>query len=142
MIYKPHPHLPEQALIVGKGSIIDDSAKLDRCGIIALEEYVCICQDVLIIRHHHIMDLETREYHYRMGTAPECVWAAKPLTIGSHSWINSRCLILPSVVKIAPGTILGAGSILSKDIDIEGLVWAGNPVHIVGINADFRGGKR
>ncbi len=137
MIYKPHPHLPEQPLKIAKGCVIHDTAKLDRCGEITLELWVCICEDVLILRHIHKLNLDIREYHYSIGTPESAVWAAKPLIIGHHSWVGARSTILPQVNFIAPGTILGVGTVLSKDVTEPGLIYAGNPARIIGINTDF-----
>lgn len=49
----------------------------------------------------------------------------KPITIGNDVWIGERVIILPGV-KIGNGVIIGAGSIVTKDVKDFDIV-AGNP---------------
>jgi len=49
----------------------------------------------------------------------------KPVTIGSHVWITTGVIILPGVT-IGSNTIIGAGSVVTKDIP-SGYFAAGNP---------------
>lgn len=48
--------------------------------------------------------------------------------IGNHVSIGSNATILP--VSIASGTVIGAGSVVTKDIEIKG-VYAGNPAKLI-----------
>lgn len=52
------------------------------------------------------------------------------LTIGSDVWIGSDVLILPGCRKIGNGAVIGAGSILTKDVDPYVIV-CGNPAHVI-----------
>lgn len=49
----------------------------------------------------------------------------KPVVIGKHTWIGYGVIILPGV-KIGSNTIIGAGSVVTKDIP-SGVMAAGNP---------------
>ena len=53
----------------------------------------------------------------------------RPVTICDDVWIGSRCIILPGV-KIGHGAIIGAGSVVTKDVPEYSIV-AGNPAKIV-----------
>lgn len=53
----------------------------------------------------------------------------KPVTIEDDVWIGSRVTILPGV-HIGKGVIIGAGSVVTKDIPPYTIV-AGNPAKIV-----------
>ena len=53
----------------------------------------------------------------------------KPVHIGDDVWIGSRVIILPGI-KIGNGVVIGAGSVVSKDIP-DYSVAVGNPVRIV-----------
>lgn len=55
--------------------------------------------------------------------------AERPVYIGNDVWIASRVTILPGI-KIGNGAIIGAGSIVSKDVPDYAVV-AGNPACIV-----------
>jgi acetyltransferase-like isoleucine patch superfamily enzyme len=52
-----------------------------------------------------------------------------PVTIGSGSWIGARAIILPGVT-IGTRCLVGAGSVVTKDVPDETLV-VGNPARIV-----------
>ncbi|HEY7021020.1 MAG TPA: acyltransferase [Ktedonobacterales bacterium] len=59
---------------------------------------------------------------------------AQPVTIGDHVWIGTRALILPGVT-IGDGAVVGAGSVVTKDIPPNGVV-AGNPARLLRILDD------
>jgi acetyltransferase-like isoleucine patch superfamily enzyme len=48
----------------------------------------------------------------------------KPTSIGNHVSIGNNATILP--VKICDGTVIGAGAVVTRDIDEPG-IYAGNP---------------
>jgi maltose O-acetyltransferase len=54
---------------------------------------------------------------------------AKPVTIGKNVWITNNCIILPGV-SIGDNSVIGAGSIVTKDIPANCLA-AGNPCRII-----------
>lgn len=53
----------------------------------------------------------------------------KPVVIGNDCWIGSRVVVLPGV-KIGNGVIIGAGTVVSKDIP-DYAVAVGNPAKVV-----------
>ena len=53
----------------------------------------------------------------------------KPVKIGSNCWITSNFTILPGV-EIGDNTIIGAGSVVTKDIP-SGVLAAGNPCKVI-----------
>lgn len=53
----------------------------------------------------------------------------KPVTIGNDVWIGGRVIILPGV-NISDGAIIGAGSVVTKDIPKYAIV-GGNPAKIL-----------
>ena len=53
----------------------------------------------------------------------------KPITIGNDVWIGERVIILPGV-KVGNGVIIGAGSIVTKDVKDYDVV-AGNPAKVI-----------
>ena len=54
---------------------------------------------------------------------------AKPVVIGDNTWVTSNVTILPGVT-IGSNTIIGAGSVVSRDIPSE-VFAAGNPCRVV-----------
>lgn len=54
---------------------------------------------------------------------------AMPITIGKNVWITYRCIILGGVV-IGDNVIIGAGSVVTKDIP-DNVIAAGNPCTVI-----------
>lgn len=52
----------------------------------------------------------------------------KPTTVGNHVSIGSNATILP--VRITDNVVIGAGSVVTKDILIPG-IYAGNPARLI-----------
>ncbi len=52
-----------------------------------------------------------------------------PVEIGNDVWIGSRVIILPGL-KIGEGSIIGAGSVVTKDVMPYSIV-AGNPAKLI-----------
>lgn len=55
--------------------------------------------------------------------------ALKPVTIGKDVWIGSGAIILPGV-KVGDGAIIGAGSLVNKEVP-PGCIVGGNPARII-----------
>jgi acetyltransferase-like isoleucine patch superfamily enzyme len=84
--------------------------------------------DVSISDMHSIVDADTgRRINH-----------ARDITICDHVWIGQRCIVLKGV-KIGAGSVIGAGSIVARDIPPR-CVATGNPARVVRRNAtwDFR----
>lgn len=56
---------------------------------------------------------------------PNFVCIEAPVVIMDNAWIGARAIILPGV-KIGEGAVIGAGSVVTKDVDPYSIV-AGNP---------------
>lgn len=54
---------------------------------------------------------------------------AKPVTIGNNVWVTSNVTILPGVT-IGDNTVIGAGSLVTRDIP-SGVFAAGNPCKVI-----------
>ena len=55
----------------------------------------------------------------------------KPVTIGNNVWIGGRVTILPGV-RIGNGVVIGAGSVVTKDVPDNAIV-GGNPARVIRI---------
>jgi maltose O-acetyltransferase len=69
------------------------------------------------------------EHHSDAKKRTEGLEIAKPVTIGSRVWIGGGAIILPGV-NVGDGAIVGAGSVVTKDVP-EGATVVGNPARIV-----------
>ena len=96
------------------------NGKLMDSGKITIGNNVFIAPNVCIITEEHAMDVEQRvaglEYTH-------------PVTIGDNVWICTGALILPGVT-IGEGSIIGAGSVVAKDIPPKCLA-VGNPCKVI-----------
>ena len=54
---------------------------------------------------------------------------ARPITIGSDVWVGGGAIICPGV-SIGSKTVIGAGSVVNKDVP-EGVFAAGNPCRVI-----------
>jgi maltose O-acetyltransferase len=52
------------------------------------------------------------------------------LNIGNDVWIGARVIVLPGCKKIGNGVIIGAGSVVTKDIPDYAIV-GGNPAKVL-----------
>jgi len=54
---------------------------------------------------------------------------AYPITVGSNVWFGGNTIVLPGVT-IGDNTVIGAGSVVTRDIP-EGVIAAGNPCRVI-----------
>lgn len=54
-----------------------------------------------------------------------------PIYIGNHCWIGAGAIILPGVKITGEYVVIGAGSVVTKDISDSRVVVAGNPARII-----------
>jgi maltose O-acetyltransferase len=54
----------------------------------------------------------------------------RPVVIEDDVWIGSRVIILPGV-RIASGSVIGAGAVVTKDVE-PGAIIGGNPAGVIG----------
>lgn len=105
---------------VGDNFFLNVNGKLMDSGKITIGNNVFIAPNVCIITEEHAMDVEQRnaglEYTH-------------PVTIEDNVWICTGALILPGVT-IGEGSIIGAGSVVTKNIPPKSLA-VGNPCKVI-----------
>lgn len=92
---------------------------LDVCPV-SIGDHTLIGPGTHIYTACHSMDAKERKNYLEFG---------KPVKIGENVWIGGKCVILPGVT-IGDNTIIGAGSIVTKDIPAN-VVAFGNPCKVV-----------
>lgn len=95
--------------------------------------YCSIAMGVKVFnRNHPYEQFSTHPYFYnsRLKYVDSDRVEFKPLTIGHDVWIGHSAMITPNVNTIGNGAIVGAGSIVTKDIPPYAIV-AGNPAKII-----------
>lgn len=128
---QPHPHLRKTLPRMNKTAHVDPTAFIDHNRKVIIKPWVCICAGVKIHGHYHIHNLEYQTRVYKMNLGLRAVWGANELFIGHHTWICEGAVILPQVDYIAPHTIIGANTVVTKNIKEPCRVVVGNPGRIV-----------
>ncbi len=96
------------------GCVILDEAE------VVFGENVLLGPNVSIYTAGHPADVEQRN---------EGLEYAYPVTVGNNVWIGGNVVVLPGV-SIGDDTIIGAGSVVTKNIP-AGVIAAGNPCRII-----------
>ena len=92
-------------------------------GKVIIGKNVMMGPEVCIYARNHAFDRLDIPMNLQ-GFAPE-----KPVVIEDDVWIGARVIILPGV-HIGTGAVLGAGSVVTKDVP-DYAVMGGNPAHIL-----------
>lgn len=100
--------------------------------------YCSVANGVLIFRANHPLSFFTTHplfYNPSMGYVKEDKLERPSLVIGHDVWIGANAIILPSVNFIGNGAVIGAGSIVTKDV-LPYSVVGGNPAHLIKMRFD------
>lgn len=103
---------------VGAGTFFNSGCKFQDQGGIFIGENVLIGHNVVIATLNHLVDPSLRS-----GMIP------RPVIIGNRVWIGSNSTILPGVT-IGDNSIVGAGSVVTKDIPANKIA-VGNPAKVI-----------
>lgn len=117
----------EDDVFVGDKTIIGAADEI-RIGHHTLISFDCIIQD----SDTHSLDHRSRMNDTRQWLNGKKDWThieKKPIVIGPHVWIGARCIILKGVT-IGEGAVVGAGSVVTKDVEPFTVV-AGNPARFI-----------
>ncbi len=96
-----------------------DCLILDICPV-TIGDNVMFGPRVSIYTAGHPLDAETRRGQYEFG---------RPVTIGRDVWLGGNSVVLPGV-SIGPNSVIGAASVVTKDIP-AGVLAVGNPCRVV-----------
>ncbi len=103
---------------IGEDSIIGEGAVLDGRDKLTIGNHVDIATEVMIYNsQHNIKD-------------PAFCAVSAPVVIEDYVFIGPRAIILPGVT-IKKGAVVGAGAVVTKDVE-EGLVVGGVPAKQIG----------
>lgn len=92
-------------------------------GNITIGKYVMMAPDVVILTENHNFHDTSKLIRFQ-GCQKE-----KPVIIEDDVWIGIRAIILPGV-RIGKGSVVGAGSVVTKEVESYSIV-AGNPAKLI-----------
>lgn len=110
-------------LIIGNNSLIGPESR------IVLQDFVYIGNDVqigpraMILTGNH--NFKNKDIPFRKQGS-----TSKPVKIDDDVWIGANVTILPGV-NVSKGAVIGAGAVVTKDIDSYTVV-GGNPAKVIG----------
>lgn len=120
--------------VIGSQSFIGPFTEIQRGVVVGdytkIQSHSFICELVTIGRHcfigHGVMFVNDRMTDGGPAMGDRTKWEAT--MIGDHVSIGSNATILP--VSICSHVVIGAGSVVTKDITMPG-VYAGNPARLI-----------
>jgi len=98
--------------------------------------YCSIAAGLRIHRRNHPTDRVSQHpffYNQQCGLIAEDSIeedASNPLEIGHDVWIGTGAIVLPKCRRIGNGAVVGAGSVVTRDVEPFTIV-AGNPAHFI-----------
>lgn len=112
-------------IIIGSNVLIDDYS------FISAQEFIDIGDDTMIAAGAYIMDFNHKYplSNYRSLAGEEQGYEKKAVSIGAGVWIAAHVIVLPGV-KIGDGSVIGAGSVVTKDIPAFSIA-VGNPAKVI-----------
>lgn len=100
---------------------------------IVFGNYCSIARNIRIFRANHPINSFTSHpllYNPTLGGVEKYKNESFSLFIGHDVWIGEWAIILPTVRRIGNGAVIGAGSVVTKDVPAYSVV-AGNPAKLI-----------
>ena len=121
---RPPGNVPE--IVIGNRVFIGDGCTFSCARSIRVGDDVLIAGRVRI----HDNDGHPLDHALRLANEPSRFEDAQPVEIGSGAWIGAQVILLKGV-RIGARAVVGAGSVVTKDVPEDSIV-AGNPARTLG----------
>jgi acetyltransferase-like isoleucine patch superfamily enzyme len=102
-------------------------------GKVKIGRYCSIASDVRYFGANHPMENITTSavfYNQKLSHLPVSDVERHTLTVGNDVWIGAKVLITSSCSRIGDGAVIGAGSVVTHDVEPYSIV-AGNPARVI-----------
>lgn len=112
-----------EGLAIGDNVSLNRGCNISAAGGLAIGNHVSI---------GHSTSIMTAEHRHAASTVPiKEQWVDEfPVTIGDNIWIGARVCVLAGV-SLPPGTIVGAGSVVTRPVTDENCTIAGAPARVI-----------
>lgn len=108
---------------IGNSVLLSKHVEIDYSGNVVIGDNVWLSEGVRVFSHNHLLTpTRTKEVKKNVVT--------NSLVIEDNVWIGANAVILPSVTHIGKNSIVGAGAIVTKNVD-DNCVVAGNPAKLI-----------
>ena len=107
-------------IAVGDGVFINFNAVILDCAPVTIGDGAMFGPGVQLLAADHPRDAETRRTLLEL---------ARPISIGANVWLGAGAIVLPGV-SVADDSIIGAGSVVTRDVP-NGVLAVGNPCRVV-----------
>ncbi len=95
--------------------------------------YCSFAEGVCIFNGNHPLDYQSLHpffYNPKLGYVKEEKIVRRHIEIGHDVWVGRNAIVTPSVKRIGNGAVIGAGSVVTKDVPDFAVV-VGNPARII-----------
>jgi acetyltransferase-like isoleucine patch superfamily enzyme len=111
--------LSSGSINIGEHVLLANDVLIDYSGKVIIGNHVWLSENVHIHTHTHKLTKD------RVLKRPEDI-EVSTIEIGDKAWLGDGAIILPGIEYIGENAIVGAGSVVTKNIP-SNTVWAGNP---------------
>jgi len=112
---------------IGGGTVVAAASKIE------IGDDVLVAFDAVIVDHSsHSLEFRERQHDVRDWIHGKKDWspvAIAPVKVSDKAWIGMRAIVLKGVT-IGEGAVVGAGSVVTKDVPPWTIV-AGNPARVI-----------
>jgi acetyltransferase-like isoleucine patch superfamily enzyme len=122
-------------IVIGKSSYIGMGTRVWSGEEVRIGDHVFLAHNVTVTdTNSHQIDAEERADHYQRTVVEgkpfeKGTIKTAPIVIGDHVWINFNVAVLKGVT-IGEGAIIGAGSVVTKNVPPY-VLCAGNPAQVI-----------
>jgi acetyltransferase-like isoleucine patch superfamily enzyme len=88
---------------IGEGCVVNRGVTMDGRGGLVVGDLVNISPEAMLLTADHDAD------------SPHFQWRARPVSIGSRSWIATRALVLPGSA-VGEGAVVAAGAVVAGEV--------------------------